>query len=423
MPSYTAAMKLRIDGLADIDPLAVPLPNGTEVTTRVDMMVGERKVPAGATGRVSNSDGDRVSVRLVGIGEATYVRDQLVPARAGQLRFARYRHAAWSALRDTCIVETVVGSRAWGLADEGSDTDVRGVFVLPFSWTIGLVDAPGDLVSTDGSATFWELGKAARQAIKADPNTLETLFVASATPCDELGEWLLAERDAFASTEIYGSFGRYALSQLNRLRQSARLAHHRGLMLDWLRDDDQLDLDRLADKLAHATDIEAASAAQAVLQAKQYIKQLYGSMFDQGLLAQRDFVSLARFARERAHEFELPRQLRPKNAYNLLRLIATAEGWLRTGSPEFCVSEPLSSELRAIKTGQVELSSVLDRAEDMSASLEDARKASPLPAHPDVARIDALLRRMRTEVARRWHDRVPGPFGADAPELPLAAWD
>jgi len=415
-------MKLRIDGLSDIDPLSVPLPNGTEVTTRRDRLVGDKRVDAGATGRVKHSDGDQITVELVGIGRAVYPRDQLVPARAGQLRFARYRHAAWSALRDNCVIETVVGSRAWGLADENSDTDVRGIFVLPFSWTIGLVDAPLDLVSADGSTTFWELGKASRQAIKADPNTLETIFLPGATATDELGQWLLDARDAFASTQIYGAFGRYALSQLKRLRQSSRLAEHRGILLDWLRADDSLSLDKVASKLAAETSGQGDDA-QASLDAKQYIKQLYGSMFDQGLLEQRNFPSLVDFARTRAHEFDLPRQLRPKNAYNLLRLIDTAAVWLRTGTPQFEVAEPLRSELLAIKNGEVELTAVLERAEEMAATLEAARANSPLPANPDVARIDAMLRRVRAEAARRWHAQVPGAFGAEASELALAAWD
>ena len=62
---------------------------------------------------------------------------------------------------------------------------------------------------------------------------------------------------------------------------------------------------------------------------------------------------LARFAAERAHDFELPRELRPKNAYNLLRLLATAERWLREGEPVFEMSGALRTRLLAIKAGEV----------------------------------------------------------------------
>jgi len=73
-----------------------------------------------------------------------------------------------------------VGSRAWGLADDDSDVDLRGVFVLPFSWTSGLVEPADTLTSADGSTTYWEHAKAVHQAIRADPNTLEPHFVTTA---------------------------------------------------------------------------------------------------------------------------------------------------------------------------------------------------------------------------------------------------
>src|SRR5262252_2636324 len=47
-------------GLGDVDPLTVPLPTGTEVTTRVDRVVGERRVLQGAVGRVIAADGDEL---------------------------------------------------------------------------------------------------------------------------------------------------------------------------------------------------------------------------------------------------------------------------------------------------------------------------------------------------------------------------
>jgi hypothetical protein len=50
---------------------------------------------------------------------------------------------------------------------------------------------------------------------------------------DPLGEELVAMRGAFLSQEIYGSFGRYALSQLDRLEHNQRLAEHRTTIIGW----------------------------------------------------------------------------------------------------------------------------------------------------------------------------------------------
>src|SRR5439155_4394644 len=145
-----------------------------------------------------------------------------------------------------------------------SDTDVRGLFALPFPWTVGLAEPPLDLVSADGSTTLWEVGKAVRQALRADPNTLETLFVPSACALDPVGEWILEARDAFVSAEIYGSFGRYALSQLKRLEQASRLAEHRATLLEWLREDPARSLDAVAARLAAIAPRAAPTEADAL---------------------------------------------------------------------------------------------------------------------------------------------------------------
>jgi hypothetical protein len=407
-------MALRLRPLQSIDPLSVELPHGTEIITRVERIHGERRVPQGTIGRVTGIDGDALEITVVGMGSFRYERSEVSPRRSGQALFAQRRADAWDALEPCVVLETVVGSRAWGLANESSDEDLCGVFALPLPWTLGLVAPPEDLVSANGSKTYWAVGKAVRQALRADPNTLETLFL-PARACDPIGEWLLEGRDMFVSREIFGSFGRYALGQLRRLEQALRLAEHRTVVLEWLRAEPALGLDALAEKLAKVTTTDAQRA-------KQYVKQLYRSLFDQGLLETNDMSGLARFARDEAPELDLPRDLRPKNAYNLIRLIATATHWLRTGTPEFVLGGSVHDELLAIKRGDRSLADVLARAEAMSAELEHARDDSPLPERADVAKADALLRRIGHELARRWIEQVPGPFGRDAPAAPEVEW-
>ena len=150
------------------------------------------------------------------------------------------------------------------------------------------------------------------------------------------------------------------------------------------------------------------------------MKQLYRSLFDQGLLDANDFTALVRYARGGGKQPEPARELRPKNAYNLLRLIHVATGWLRTGRPELEMKGAVRDRLLEIKKGAVDLDSVLAEAERLVPALEAARDASTLPKRPDLARADALLRTIGEEVARRRVERTPGPFGVDAtppPEL------
>ncbi|HEY2367551.1 MAG TPA: UDP-phosphate N-acetylglucosaminyl 1-phosphate transferase, partial [Polyangiaceae bacterium] len=81
-------MDLRIRNLSHLDSRAVPLPHGTEVVTRVDKSLGERRVPQGSIGRVAKIDDDEVDVTIVGVGTLRYARGELVPRRVGQAGFA-----------------------------------------------------------------------------------------------------------------------------------------------------------------------------------------------------------------------------------------------------------------------------------------------------------------------------------------------
>jgi predicted nucleotidyltransferase len=415
-------MALRLGGLADLDPAAVPLPIGTEVTTRVDRVVDDGELrPQGASGKVVGIDGDRVDVVFLDGKRATYLRIEVMPRKLGVARYAQRRAAAWDALAPNIVIDTLVGSRAWGVSDESSDHDRRGVFVLPMQWTTGLVDPPLDLVSLDGSQSYWEIGKAIRQALRADPNTLEMLF-ADPTIVHPIGDMLVRERACFLSHEIYGAFGRYALSQLDRLEHNQRLAEHRATVIGWLREDPSLELDAAAERLAESARVEAPSKKDAINRARDYIKQLYRSMYDQGFIAANDWASL-RAAAKPEIDLELPRDLRPKNAYNLIRLLDLAIRWLSGEPPTVRVSEALRPTLLAIKKGEVPMPDVMALARELTPKLEGARQASPLPRHPDVGRAEKVLRSARSEAARRWAKNADDPWGVLAAEPPEARFD
>ncbi len=404
-------MVQRLDGLHDVDPRTAALPIGTEVVTRVERYVDGKLRAQGAVGTVLTQDvDDYFTIGFIDGKQGSFARSELVPRKIGLLRYAQRRESTWHNLADTVVLDALVGSTAWGLADETSDQDHRGVFVLPLPWLTGLVEPPADLLSDDRTVAHWEVGKAVRQGLRADPNTLEMLF-ASPTIIDAMGAIFYDLRMAMISREIYGAFGRYALAQLDRLQHNQRLAAHRERTLAWLRAEPSLSIEAAAERLVDAAEIEAPTRRDAEARARDYLKQLYRSLYDQRLLASNEWQALALFATTDARAFELPRDLRPKNAYNLVRLLDEGIRWLSGEPPSVRVPDELRTTLLAIKHGEMPMAEVMALARTMTPRLEAARNDSPLPMYGDVAAVERGLRAIRHEAARRFINQTPDAWG------------
>jgi hypothetical protein len=166
--------------------------------------------------------------------------------------------------------------------------------------------------------------------------------------------------------------------------------------------------------------VEAPSTQDAVIRARDYLKQLYRSMYDQGLIASNEWSALRAAART---DLAPPRDLRPKNAYNLIRLLDLAIRWLSGEPPDVRVSDEIRPTLVAIKRGELAMTEVMALARTLTPRLEAARQVSRLPRHADVARAERVLRAIRDEAARRWLAGAAGPWGADAPPAPEARFD
>ncbi|MFJ4919594.1 DNA polymerase beta superfamily protein [Streptomyces sp. NPDC088725] len=125
-------------------------------------------------------------------------------------------------VRDHTVYSCVMGSRAFGLATEQSDTDIRGVFLAPtplfwrFEKPPTHVDGPAD------EQFSWELERFCALALRANPNVLECLHSPLVGHIDDTGRELVALRDAFLSRQAHQTFVRYATSQRGRLEADVR---------------------------------------------------------------------------------------------------------------------------------------------------------------------------------------------------------
>ncbi|MEV0263204.1 nucleotidyltransferase domain-containing protein [Streptomyces sp. NPDC050617] len=130
--------------------------------------------------------------------------------------------AGHALVRDHTIYDCVMGSRAFGLATEDSDTDRRGVFVAPtpLFWRF---DKPPTHVDGPGAERFsWELERFCELALRANPNVLECLHSPLVGRLDDTGRELLALRSAFLSRRAHQSFSGYALGQRGKLEADVR---------------------------------------------------------------------------------------------------------------------------------------------------------------------------------------------------------
>ncbi|ELP29580.1 hypothetical protein RBSWK_06436 [Rhodopirellula baltica SWK14] len=156
--------------------------------------------------------------------EAAIHHDQLV--RLSEFKNQSIRDASAplmdSGLYERVIYRCVIGSRAYGLDDEDSDTDRRGIYLPPAELHWSLYGVPEQLENDQTQEVYWELQKFIVLALKANPNVLECLYspiVESVTP---LGKDLLAMRDAFLSKLVFQTFSGYVASQFKKMQTDIR---------------------------------------------------------------------------------------------------------------------------------------------------------------------------------------------------------
>ncbi|MFI6611755.1 DNA polymerase beta superfamily protein [Streptomyces sp. NPDC050507] len=127
-----------------------------------------------------------------------------------------------SLVSDHTVYSCVMGSRAFGLATEGSDTDRRGVFLAPtpLFWRF---DKPPTHIDGPADEQFsWELERFCELALRANPNVLECLHSPLVEQIDATGRELLSLRGAFLSRQAHQTFVRYALGQRRKLEADVR---------------------------------------------------------------------------------------------------------------------------------------------------------------------------------------------------------
>ena len=125
-------------------------------------------------------------------------------------------------LESFIIYRCVVGSRAYGLDNDESDTDRRGIYLAPAELQWSLFGAPEQFEDNATQSCYWELQKFLTMALKANPNILECLYSPMVEKVTPLGAELIAARQGFLSQMIFQTFNGYAMSQFKKIEQDIR---------------------------------------------------------------------------------------------------------------------------------------------------------------------------------------------------------
>lgn len=204
------------------------LPPGTRVVSQRDVVRdGETVCATGTVGVVVESPTDATHAYRVRLADGT-----IVALSRSEFRILRaHKESATGAdenvladydLFEHVIYRCVVGSRAYGLSGDESDTDLRGIYLAPAELQWSLFGVPEQLEDKQNEECYWELQKFIQLALKANPNILECLYTPLVEHATPLARELLAMRDVFLSKLAYQTYNGYVLSQFRKLEQDLR---------------------------------------------------------------------------------------------------------------------------------------------------------------------------------------------------------
>jgi predicted nucleotidyltransferase len=206
---------------------------GTQIVALVEVRGTNNSLmhPRGAVGVVTRTpagDEKHFLVRFPDGFEASLQREQIEVLKHFKDRLpgnatpsARTVSPAFE-LESVIIYRCVIGSRAYGLDTEESDTDRRGIYLAPAELQWSLFGAPEQFEDNAAQSCYWELQKFLSMALRANPNILECLYSPIVEKITELGSELVAARQGFLSQMIFQTFNGYAMSQFKKIEQDIR---------------------------------------------------------------------------------------------------------------------------------------------------------------------------------------------------------
>ena len=210
--------------MSEISNLIIPV--GTQIVALIDVKVinENRFQPRGSVGVIKSRPKDATHSYLAEFpdGSVSSIKRNQFAIRKHYQTETAIDTLKDQNLYDYVIYKCVVGSRAFGLDDENSDTDLRGIYLPPADTHWSMYGVPEQLENKENEECYWELQKFLTLALKANPNILECLNTPLIEYRTEIADELLSIKHIFYSKLIYQTYNGYVMSQFKKLEQDLR---------------------------------------------------------------------------------------------------------------------------------------------------------------------------------------------------------
>jgi uncharacterized protein len=121
----------------------------------------------------------------------------------------------WIKNNGLLIFEAITGSKAYGLDTANSDTDIKGVFVLPKNMFYGLEYTP-QVNNETNDIVYYELKRFMELLSKSNPNILEMLCSPERCVLQKHPVMEMLKPEMFVSKMCEQSFANYAFTQIKK---------------------------------------------------------------------------------------------------------------------------------------------------------------------------------------------------------------
>ncbi|PWN69008.1 nucleotidyltransferase [Chryseobacterium phosphatilyticum] len=342
--------------------------------------------------------------------------------------------------KNLILFEAISGSRAFGLATETSDTDIRGVYYLPKEDFFGLHYIP-QISNETNDITYYEIGRFVELLQKNNPNILEVL--ASPQDCIQYKNPVMdrLKTEDFLSKLCKDTFAGYAISQIKKAKGLNKkilnpLDKERKSILDfcfilegqgsaplkkWLSEEGKtqnwcglVNIDHTKGMYALFYDDSQALGYKGIVQNEEANQVSVSSVpksekpaaylfcnLDAYSTYCKDYREYWKWVTERNEDrYNVNREhgqnYDSKNMMHTLRLLQSCEHIFQTGSLQIRVDN--RKELLDIKAGNLPYEILIQKAEDLIQSIEKHHSTSHLPDSPDLEKTTRILIEIREQL-------------------------